>query len=549
MKKLSKKIAYFSMEFAFSNKIPNYAGGLGVLAADAMHSIADLNANVVGVSLLYHQDDDPKKAFNPDKIMKKRKEKIIVIIEDREVKVAIWQMDIKSQDGKNSVPVFFLSTNLPENPRWDRDLTKNLYASDEYTRIGQEVILGIGGVRALRTMGYDVDIYHMNEGHSAFLTLENLRKNHYDENAVKNICTFTTHTPVGAGHDYFNYNLVYKTINKMVPVNIKNLATEKMLGMTQLALNLSKKTNSVSEKHREVCKKMFPDYEFENVTNGIYHPRWIGEHIKKLFDKNLKGWEKNTNLFKQISKKIPDKELVSARKNEKKEFVQWINENKEFFPFEPTKEDLFNEDTLTLVFARRFVPYKRPDLIFKKIDQLRKIGYKKLQLVFSGRCHPADHFCNNLKAMIGEHARNLRGQIKVAILPDYNLDIAKRLVKGADVWLNNPVCPQEASGTSGMKAGLNGLLNLSILDGWWIEGFKMKPKSGWGFGQNSEDYHLKDRDEEDAKELLKNLEDVIDCYYNRKSEWTKRMKEAISLLSFFNTNRMIEEYYEKIWNK
>lgn len=537
------------MEFAFDTRIPNYAGGLGVLAADMMYSAADMGLPIVGVSLIYHQEDDPKKAFDPGPFMKKHEERIRVIIENREVQISIWEMEIKGRHG-HVVPVYFLSTFLPENPEWDRDITKYLYSSNGYTRLCQEAILGLGGVRALNAMGHaDVDVYHMNEGHSAFLTLELLRKSHYREDAVKNQCTFTTHTPIPAGHDYFGYDLVYKTINKIIPLNIKELATQERLGMTQLALNLSKKANSVSAKHREVCQNMFPEHTFENVTNGVYHSRWVGDHMRKLYDTHIPGWEDDISLFKNANTNIPAGELRDAHNQEKSKLIQWINSHAEFFPFDSLyPEDHFDVDTLTIGFARRFVPYKRPDLIFHHLNELREIGFKKLQLIFSGHCHPDDPFCNNMKHVMGNYGKVLRNQVRVAVLPDYNIDISKRLVTGCDIWLNNPVPPEEASGTSGMKAALNGNLNLSILDGWWLEGFEMDSKAGWGFGQYSTGHHLSDRDENDAKELMQHLYDAVDCYYLRKKEWGLRMKHAISLLGYFSTHRSLQEYYERLWD-
>lgn len=545
MKTVTPQVAYFSMEFAFHNDMPNYAGGLGVLAADMMHSCADMSIPIVGVSLMYHHDEG---VFDPTKYLTKRKETVTVIIENRSVRIDLWQMNIEGISGY-TVPVIFLSTNTPENPKWDRDLTKYLYSSNPYTRFGQEAILGIGGVRALKALGFeDIGCYHLNEGHSSCLTLELLRRNHYDEAAVKKLCTFTTHTPIAAGHDYFDYDLVYKTLNKIVPLNIKELATGERMGMTQLALNLSRTANSVSEKHREVCRDMFPSYTFENVTNGIYHNRWAGDPMKALFTKYLKNWQKKPEVFSQARSAIPDDALVTAHNQQKKALIEWINAHLEFFPY-PTMlpEDLLEEDVLTIAFARRFVPYKRPDLIFHDIDRLRDIGYRKVQMIFAGHCHPDDAFCNNLKDKIKYVANILRGQIKIIVLPEYNLNIAKRLVTGADIWLNNPVPPLEASGTSGMKAALNGVLNASVLDGWWIEGHGMEPHSGWAFGSSSCNYHMADREAGDNDELLKELVDIIDCYYERRDEWIESMKASISLLAHFSTNRVVEEYCEKIW--
>ncbi len=540
----STDVAYFSMEFAFFNDLPNYAGGLGVLAADMMYSCVDLGVKAVGVSLIYHQDDDHKKAFSFEKYLQKCNETVVVKIEDRWVKIAIWKLELKQN--KNQVPIFFLSTNLAENEKWDRDITKNLYASDRYTRLCQEAILGIGGVRALEALGYqEIKRFHLNEGHCSLLTLELLRRYAYDEEKVRSLCSFTTHTPIASGHDYFNYDLAYKVIKEILPWDIKKISREDKLGMTELALSLSQKTNSVSLRHQKVCQKMFPGRKIDNVTNGIYHYRWVGKPMKRLFDRKLKDWRNNPQIFEK-SELLPNEELFLTHQLQKEELVNWINNNS-FFPFkEKTSKDYFSRDILTLGFARRFVPYKRPELIFQDEEFFEQLGHQKIQLIFAGHCNPADKFCNTTMYDIEYYTKKLRGKIKIALIPDYNLDIAKRLVAGCDVWLNSPIPPQEASGTSGMKAALNGCLNLSIPDGWWLEAFEKYPQSGWNFGSSkikSED----NQNKKDAQDLMLKLGEVIDCYYERKKEWIGKMKQAIALLSFFNTHRVVKEYQAKIW--
>ena len=543
--KKTLETAYFSMEIAFAREVPNYAGGLGVLAADMLYSCADMGSSVVGVSLIYHQKDDPNKAFPISKYLKKCQEEITVRIEDRDVKVAIWRLDIKGKKGR--VPVFFLSTHLPENEPWDRNLTKNIYASDGYTRLCQETILGVGGVRALRALGYgEVRHYHMNEGHCSFLPLELLRENNYDEDKVRALCSFTTHTPIASGHDYFDYGLAYRTIGGVLTWDIKELAGQDRLGMTQLALSLSANANGVSKRHAEVCREMFPGREFKAITNGVYHGRWTGKYMTKLFNRSLKNWKNQPDVFSLAPDLISDKKLIKARRKEKKELVKWINSNRGFISMEHfSKEDMFSEEILTIGFARRFIPYKRPELIFFKKEILEKIGDKKLQLVFASHCHPAHDFCNDAMRDIIQDMEDLRGKIKIIMIPEYNLEISKKLVSGCDVWLNTPIPPREASGTSGMKAALNGCLNLSIGDGWWIEGQKAQPMAGWTFGTKTEDE--KERDERDAQDLMEKLKDVIACYYSRKEEWVERMKSAIALGGYFNTHRVCREYEEEMW--
>lgn len=544
------QVAYFSMEFAVDAHIPNYAGGLGVLAADIMHSCADLSAPVVGVSLIYHQHDTAETTFPIEKYMKKRPEEVTVKIEDRDVIVSAYEYMVKTKEGKD-IPIIFLSTYHPDNRHWDRNITKHLYPSHQYTRIAQEAILGIGGVRMLRAMGYnDIDVFHMNEGHSAFLTFEILKECGYKDSEVQKKCTFTTHTPVAAGHDYFEYPSVGKVVGDMMPWHIRDIATHDRLSMTHLAMNLSRRSNSVAKKHRKVCHEMFPGYHFENITNGIHHLSWVSPHMEKLFDKRLKGWRTDISAFEKADS-LSDKEILEAHKKGKKDLITWINGNRGFFPILPDliEDDYFEEDVLTITFARRFVPYKRPDLIFTELEKLRDMGHKKIQLIFAGRCHPDDMFCNKLQDRIRDAGRRLRSQIRIAVT-SYDIDIAKKLVSGSDIWLNNPIKPREASGTSGMKAALNGVLNLSLLDGWWIEGHKMEPNSGWAFGDRSlgatDEY---ERNVIDAEEMYENLQEVIDEYYERDhKKWAGRMKSAISLLRHFSTHRVVDEYYEKMWN-
>ena len=540
-------VAYFSMEVAHANEMPNYAGGLGVLAADTMMSAADLGTEMVGISLLYHQHDNLEYGFNGERYMIRRPETVNVEIEDRKVTIAIWEKELLGRSG-HIVPVFFLSAHGAENARWDRDLTKHLYASDRYTRLGQEIILGVGGVRALERLGYtNIDTYHLNEGHAAFATLELLRRNNYDEAKVRSLVTFTTHTPIAAGHDYFEYDLAGNTLRDMMPWNIRELAGQERLGMTELAMNLSKSTNSVSKRHQHVCQDMFPGKEIRNVTNGVYAPRWTGEHMVEFFNVFLPGWDEHPVVFSDAVKRLPSEELRGVRILEKDDFTHWINFNKVFFSVtNVSNEDFLESDTLTIGFGRRTVPYKRPDLIFRDLERLGRLGDRKIQLIFANRCHPDDHYCNSLRGKLNEYADRLRGKVKIVLIPDYDLKIAKRLVAGCDVWLNTPTPPLEASGTSGMKAALNGGLNLSMRDGWWIEGLEREPTCGWGFGGQIYPSQ-EEQDSNDAAALMDVLEDALHCYYERTDEWTERMKHAIALLGYFNTSRLVEEYSTEIW--
>ncbi len=537
------------MEVALQSDIPNYAGGLGVLAADILKSAADLGVPAVGVTLMYHASEDPDFAFKPEEKFKKLDTIARMHIEDRLVEIGVWEYRIKGEKGE--VPVYFLDTNVPNNKRWDRDITKDLYALDRYTRLCQESILGIGGVRILRNMGYqDLETFHMNEGHAALLSFSILNENEYKDEAVKEKCVFTTHTPVPAGHDRFDYGLVERVLSQKVPWHVKKIAGESDLNMTTLALNMSRTANSVSAKHQEVCQKMFPNFSFLNVTNGVHLESWVSDAMATLYDQHMKGWRSDPEVLSKAID-IPDVEVVDAHKNGKRALIDFINRNPEYFCIardELTDDDLLDEDTLTITFARRFVPYKRPLLLFSDLEKLRSLGFEKLQLIFAGPYHAGDKYGNGITNELMHIGKALRGQIKLVVPSDYKLNISKYLVQGSDVWLNNPQPPMEASGTSGMKAAANGALNLSILDGWWIEGYRQNPKSGWAFGKDPDDNCMPCQDKMDADALYITLKEVIDCYYEKKGEWADRMKNAITLGAHFNTHRCVKEYMEKMWN-
>ena len=549
---ISPKVAYFSMEFAFDAKIPNYAGGLGVLAADIMYSVADMGYPAVGIGLIYHQDEDMEKKFHAEYFMRKLPNTVKVQIEDREVTVGAWQYDATTPDG-NSVPIYFLTTFCGDNEKHDREITRYLYPTSGYHRIAQEAILGIGGVKMLEELGHSkIDYYHLNEGHAAFSTLEILAQKDWNDEEVKKVSRFTTHTPVPAGHDKFDYDLAYQVLGDQLPWHIKDLATQEQLSMTHLALNLTGRTNGVSKKHQLVCFDMFPGHSFEGITNGVHLPRWAAPATAATLDKYLPKWRKDPAVLTKAPEKIPAKALRQMRFDNKERLLNWVNDNPNFFHFENDlkKSDLLDMDRLTIVFARRFVPYKRPLLIFRDLERLKKIGHKKIQFVFAGHCHPDDYFCNNRKESLREFAKSMRGSVKIAVVPDYNIDIAEKLVSGANIWLNNPIPPREASGTSGMKAALNGALNLSGLDGWWIEGLKRKKKAGWGFaGELNPDWSEDERDDIHADELYTELEKAVDMFTKTPDVWLENVAQSMSLAGHFNTHRVVEEYDEKMWRE
>lgn len=552
------KIAYFSMEIGFRNDIPTYSGGLGVLAGDTIKSAADLNLPMVAVTLLYRKgyfmqeiDQSGRQIehpviWNPADHMTLLPQRVRVRIEGRDVSIQAWVFYIDSLT-EGSVPIFFLDTDVPENNQEDRELTHCLYGGDDRYRLKQELILGVGGVRMLKALGFQIKKYHMNEGHASLLTLELLTRYKkdietvWDERAVwdtekvKEFCVFTTHTPVEAGHDKFSYDLVRDVVGEVIPFDVlKELAGKDKLNMTLLAMNLSMYINGVAKKHGEVSKNLFPGYQIHAITNGVHSFTWTCESMARLYDKYLPGWANEPELFVRIGK-IPDEEIWEAHMEAKKKLIDYVNEK--------TGAGM-DCDTLTIGFARRATAYKRASLLFWDIDRLLKIGKGKLQLIYAGKAHPKDTDGKSNIEEIFRKSEQLKGAIKIVYLQGYDMDLALKLVSGVDVWLNTPMRPREASGTSGMKAAHNGVVNFSVLDGWWIEGH-IEGFTGWSIGPAPTEATLTaSTDDIDAEDLYNKLENlVIPTYYEQRKIWVRMMQNAIGKNAYyFNTHRMMRRY-------
>ncbi|MEK7773455.1 MAG: alpha-glucan family phosphorylase [Deltaproteobacteria bacterium] len=553
------KIAYFSMEVGFRNDIPTYSGGLGVLAGDTIKSAADLHLPVVAVTLIhrkgyFRQKLDEKGAqtefpeeWNPAEQMDLLPQKIHVNIEGREVAVQAWVYKISCKVTRWNVPIFFLDTDVPENTPEDRKITDHLYGGDDRYRFKQEAVLGIGGVRMLRALGFRIKKFHMNEGHASLLTLELLSRHKrdieavWDERAtwdvekVKDLCVFTTHTPVEAGHDKFAYDLVKGVLGDYFPIEVlKDLGGKDKLNLTLLAMNLSQYINGVAKKHGEVSKALFPGYEIQAITNGVHTFTWTCESYAKLYDKYFPGWANEPELFVRIGK-IPDAELWDAHMEAKKKLIDHVN---------GLTGAGMNYDTLTLGFARRATAYKRANLLFWDAGRLSRIGKGKLQIIYAGKAHPRDGDGKRNIEEIFRRAEELKADIKIVYLENYNMELALRLVSGVDVWLNTPMRPREASGTSGMKAAHNGVLNFSVLDGWWIEGH-IEGYTGWSIGPAPTESTLAlTSDETDAEDLYQKLEhQVIPKYYEGRHIWIRMMQNAIGKNAYyFNSHRMMRRY-------
>lgn len=540
-------IAYFSMEIGLVEEIPTYAGGLGTLAGDTVRSSADLRLPLVAVTLIsregsFRQELEPRGRqiehpveWDPADLMERLPEKARVRIGKRDVSIAAWQYILESPTG-GAVPVLFLDTDLEENYSDDRKITNVLYGGDEQYRLKQEIVLGIGGVRILDLLGFRIRKYHMNEGHSSLLALELLERCKRDPEKVRKRCVFTTHTPVEAGQDKFSYDLAGELIEDGDKIEmLKRFGGSQRLNMTLLALNLSNYINGVAKKHRDVSRAMFPGYVIHSVTNGVHSYTWTCPSFRELYDRYLPGWANEPELLVRVGI-IPDELMVEAHAAAKKDLIDFVNRS--------TGAEM-DPEVLTLGFARRATEYKRPTLLFSDLDRLRRINSRgKIQVVMAGKAHPKDLQGKRLIEEIFGHAKSLKGEIEVAYLENYDMDLAAKIVSGVDVWVNTPLRPREASGTSGMKAAHNGVINFSVLDGWWIEGW-IEGVTGWSIGpEPGEVVSLEDGRGRDLDDLYNKLEYIIvPTFYHRKDEWVRMMNNSIGMLAYyFNSHRMMRRY-------
>lgn len=581
-------IAYFTMEIALEADMPTYSGGLGVLAGDTVRTAADLGVPMVAVSLVHRKgyfrqvlDADGNQSEAPDswiveEVLEEMPERAQVEISGRRVALRAWRYWVAGCRG-DRVPVFFVDSDLAENAPEDRALTDALYGGDQRYRLSQEVILGIGGVRLLRALGYrHVERFHMNEGHAALLTLELLdeqaRANGRDHigapeiRAVRECCVFTTHTPVPAGHDQFPLTLAHEILGTrprwvdmedVFAVDVYKhalriresfsspdelLSRGVTLNLTYVALNLSEYVNGVACRHGEVSRLMFADYRVDAITNGVHAATWVAPPMARLFDRYIGDWRAD-NFSLRYALAIPTREIAAAHHQCKEALLSYIR---------AATGASFDAETLTLGFARRATAYKRPDLLFDAPERLRRIArsHGALQVVFAGKAHPADERGKALIRDVHAAARDLAADgIRVVYLADYDTRLAQLLVSGVDVWLNTPLPPNEASGTSGMKAAMNGVPSLSTLDGWWIEGH-LEGVTGWAIGDGAGGADEQAASHHDAQSLYDKLEQaVVPCYYERPEAFRQMQRRAIALNgSFFNSQRMLQQYVTRAYN-
>ncbi|RYD24335.1 MAG: alpha-glucan family phosphorylase [Verrucomicrobiaceae bacterium] len=551
-------IAYFSMEISLEPAMPTYCGGLGFLAGDLLRSAADSGVQLAGVSLVHRKGyfrqqlgsdgSQTEESCNwvVENHLTELPVRVAVRIENREVMVRAWLYQVIGTKGKK-VPVYLLDTDLPENSAWDRRLTDHLYGGDPWYRLCQEIVLGIGGVRVLRALGHDdLNRYHMNEGHAGLLAMELLdeaaRKGgreqilHEDVEVVRQKCVFTTHTPVPAGHDKFPVEMVTAALGRNELSEMHEIfCFEGELNMTYLALNLSHFVNGVAKSHAEVSQRLFAGYRIEDITNGVHVSTWAAPSFQRLFDGYLPGWRED-NFVLRNSLGLPSDQVWSAHQEAKDALFDRV------FHDTGVSMDL---NVLTYGFARRIADYKRADLLFYDLDRLRSLADLEggLQIVFAGKAHPGDSVGRETIRTIFRAIQQLQGKICIAYLPDYNWELGRLMTSGVDVWLNTPLPPREASGTSGMKAAVNGVPSLSVLDGWWIEGC-IEGITGWAIGPV---VCPEDRERSAAMDsdfLYEKMERVVNpIYYQDRAAFTNVMRHAIALNgAFFNSQRMLLQY-------
>jgi len=601
---IQKPVAYFSAEFGFHESIPNYSGGLGILASDHCKSASDLDLNFVAIGLLYRHGyfkqeidkDGTQQAVNlnqnfhhlPIREVQRDGTNLLISVRilDRDVFAKIWQLQV------GRISLFLLDTDTPENSAEDRLITAELYGGDLEMRMRQEIVLGIGGVKALSALGIDAEVFHMNEGHSAFLALERIRLNVLEKldfysalQVVAAANVFSTHTPVPAGNDSFPREMMKKyfadfvkelgiPFDELFSFGQTRLNPADGFSMTILALRLSRHANAVSKLHGEVSRSLWKDVwagvpthevPITSITNGVHTKTWMAPEFSALYRKYLGEWEEHLaepDFWRRVID-IPDAQLWETHQRLKLRLIEFVRERvrmrRERVGESPEAirnvNQILDPEILTIGFARRFATYKRGALLFSDKERLKRLlndTARPVQFIFAGKAHPRDEGGKALIQQVYKFSREAGFENRVVFVEDYDSYIARRLLQGVDLWLNNPLRPLEASGTSGMKLAPNGGLNLSVLDGWWAEGYN--GNNGWAIGADIENGTVEFQNEVDAGSLFQVLENqIIPLYYAKPDgklplAWLQLMRESIrSVTPVFNTHRMVKEYTERLY--
>jgi len=540
------------MEIAINRAMPTYSGGLGVLAGDTLRSAADLGIPLVAFTLLHrkgyfkqHLDaagsqTEEVQGWNPADVCTEEAARATVVVEDRTVTIRAWRYDLVGRSG-HIVPIYLLDTDIDGNSGWDRGLTDHLYGGDTNYRLQQEIVLGMGGVRMANAMGKHVNVYHMNEGHAALLTLALLEgqlgggplgaATDTDQAVVRNKCVFTTHTPVPAGHDRFSTEQTIRILGGERTARLQKLNCFKdgLLNMTLLALRFSRYANGVAMQHGKVSREMFPEFTIDSITNGVHAPTWVSEPVQKMLDDHIPSWRRD-NLYLRNAIDLPLTAMQTAHARAKEELLAEVGSRTGL---------VLNPGVLTLGFARRVATYKRANLMFTDPERLVRIAEAAggLQILYAGKAHPQDEPGKQLIRDVVDKAHTLNSDLlQIVYLENYAWDLGALLTAGVDVWVNTPKRPYEASGTSGMKAALNGVPSLSILDGWWIEGC-IEGVTGWAIEDGASDG-------DEALSLYHKLESaVVPLYLKSPEKWAQLMRTTLAFNgSYFNTNRMVKQY-------
>ena len=549
---ISGVVAYFSMEIAINHAMPTYSGGLGILAGDTLRSAADLGVPLVAFTLVHrkgyfqqHLDvmgtqKEEVQPWDPTDFCTEEPARVTVSVEGRTVTVRCWRYNLAGRYG-HVVPIYLLDTDVDGNSGWDRGLTDHLYGGDTNYRLQQEIVLGMGGARMVRALGFRANVYHMNEGHAALLTLALLESQlaggplgeatETDMQQVRKRCVFTTHTPVPAGHDRFSTEQSIRILGGDRTARLEKLGCfrDGMLNMTLLALRFSRYANGVAMQHGKVSREMFPEFAIDSITNGVHAPTWTSTPIQQMLDEHIPAWRRD-NLYLRNAIDLPEKAIIQAHARTKEALLAEVAARTGL---------VLNPKVLTLGFARRAATYKRATLLFTDPQRLVEIATAAggLQILYAGKAHPQDEPGKALIQKVVEEAAKLSNDVlRIVYLENYAWDLGALLTSGVDVWVNTPKRPYEASGTSGMKAALNGVPSLSILDGWWIEGC-IEGFTGWAIEDGANDV-------EEATSLYKKLETaVVPLFLQQPENWARLMRNTIAFNgSYFNTNRMVKQY-------
>jgi starch phosphorylase len=549
----TRTIAYFSMEIALSPALPTYSGGLGMLAGDTLRSAADTAAPMVAISLVHRrgyfrqnlseigQQTEADVPWSPETTLPSANRIIALTLQSRQVLVRAWRFDVVGVTG-HVIPVFLLDTDVEGNDPWDRRLTDQLYGGDTYYRLCQETVLGLGGVALLEALACKPKVYHMNEGHAALLAI-GLLEDHLagiplkdateaDIEFVRQQCVFTTHTPVPAGHDQFGVDQMYQLLGHDRGAAIEQFGClhNGLMNMTYIALRFSRFVNGVAMQHGKVSQQMFPGYKVDSITNGVHAATWLSPHFQELLDSEIPNWRTDNQYFRSVYGIDPARIAAAHNKGKLRLFSTIAKRTGHHF----------NPNVLTLGFARRVATYKRASLLLHDPKRLVEIAEKigGLQILYAGKAHPADSAGKGLIRDVFASAAKLNSSaLKIYYIENYDWELGALLTQGVDVWVNTPRRPYEASGTSGMKAALNGVPSLSILDGWWIEGCA-ENTTGWAI-ENGED------EAAEATSLYEKLEKSVAPMYANPGAWSRMQQHCIAINgSFFNTHRMLAQYFE-----